>query len=343
MTDGNTSKRRAGTTAHAHAGPVARPGPWTMLALYLVAVVLFSGLASPWVFRCLHALASNGALSWLSEVDFQAVLNHLVILSSLGGAVTLLASQRALSLPTIGLARSPNAWAHVLLGLLVAAASVVVVLLVGLRSDVFSWDTRIPAARIATVGLITAVGAGLLALSEEFFFRGCLLGWLRQRVPAVTALIAVTLFFAICHFLNGGRSPSIDEITWLSGFETLGQYAARLGADTRWVPTFLMLVLVGLTLGWCRLQTSSLYLSIGLHAGWVFAGKMMFVVTDINRSQPNWWFGHGKLLGSPVSILAVGVVFAVMLWVCKLPRVRSSVQAAPAGGAATASIGGLHA
>jgi membrane protease YdiL (CAAX protease family) len=186
------------------------------------------------------------------------------------------------------------------------------------------------------VSVITAFGAALLALSEEFFFRGCLLGWLEQHVSRVVALIAVTLFFAICHFLGGAKSPSVDEISWLSGFQMLSQYAGRLAADAHWVPQFLMLALVGLTLGWCRLQTSTLYLSIGLHAGWVFSGKMLFVVTNINRATPNWWFGHGKLLGSPISIAAVGSVLVLMVWVGKRLRARDVVHSAPLAGASEA-------
>jgi hypothetical protein len=108
----------------------------------------------------------------------------------------------------------------------------------------------------------------------------------------------------------------------------LWHYAAGLSGDARWIPKFAMLVVVGLTLGWCRLQTSSLYLSLGLHAGWVFAGKMLFFVTNINRAQANSLFGHGKLLGSPISILAVGMVFVFMLWICTLPGVRSGAQTA---------------
>jgi membrane protease YdiL (CAAX protease family) len=292
--------------------------PWRALALYLLTVVVFSALASPWVFRFLHAIASHGAaLGWLKEVDFQAVLNWLLILSAIAGALVLLAAQRSLSLQAMGLAPSPHGLAQVLAGAAVAAGSVAVVLAVGLGSEVFSWDTRKPVAMIVSESATTLLAAALLAMSEEFFFRGCLLGWLRQHAHRIVALAAVTLFYAICHFMNGGRSPSIDEITWLTGFQTLWQYTGRLVGDWRWLPKFTMLVLVGLTLGWCFLQTSLLYLSIGLHGGWVFAGKMLFFVTRVDAGQARWWFGYGKLLGSPISIVAVGTVFLLMLWLCK--------------------------
>jgi len=304
--------------------------PWKALAIYLVAVIAFSALASPWVFRLFQALASrDAALGWLREADFRSVLNYLLILSAIAGALVLLASHKALSLQTMGLATSPHGLAQVLAGAVVAACSVAVVLAVGLGSDVFAWDTRKTVVTIASDSATTFIGAALLAMSEEFFFRGCLLGWLRQRVHSVAALTVVTLFYAICHFLNGGRNPSIDEITWLTGFQTLWQYAGRRAGDWGWLPNFALLVLVGLTLGWCFLQTSRLYLSIGLHGGWVFAGKMMFLVTRIDGGQANWWFGYGKLLGSPISILAVGIVLVLMLWLCKPPGVRSGTRTAP--------------
>src|SRR5207245_10218853 len=124
---------------------------------------------------------------------------------------------KAGSLLTMGLAPSPDGLAQVLAGAVVAACSVAVVLAVGLGSDVFAWDTRKTVVTIASDSATTFIGAALLAMSEEFFFRGCLLGWLRQRVHSVAALTVVALFYAICRFVYGGGHSALDRTNGLRG------------------------------------------------------------------------------------------------------------------------------
>src|SRR5262249_3526353 len=337
----STRRHRARVLAASALGRV-RPSmqPFALLVVYLASVVVVSALSAPWLYLGFQAAASHPALAWLREVDFQAVLDYLLIGSAILGAVILLASQRALSLRTVGLQASRKALRHLAFGALVASLSVAVLLPLGLASGVFSWDTRLTVGRIVSVGALAIVGASLLALVEEFLFRGCLLGWLSGRAPRLAALLTITALFAICHFLNGGRSPGIDEITWLSGFRMLGHYASRLAADARWVPQLLMLLLVGLTLGWSRLLTSTLYLSIGLHAGWVFTARMVFLVTDIHRDHGNWWFGPGRFIGSPFWIDAVGAVLVIVVLVGKRLRAgttREAVSAVRAPNAVTIS------
>jgi membrane protease YdiL (CAAX protease family) len=300
-----------------------------LLAIYLAAVVLFSALAAPWLFRlCQAGMNHAGWPDWLRGITFADVLNRLLLLSAIAGGVWLLASQKALSLRTVGLDPSPNALPHLLLGLVVSISSVLLVWILGLAVGAREWDTRNGVARIWSVTCINLVEAVLIGVSEEFFFRGCLLGWLRQRVPGMFALVVVTVFYALSHFLNPPRyARFVDKLDWLSGFRMLGQYGARLMEDGRWIPECLMLLLIGLTLGWCFLRTGRLYLSIGLHAGWVFAGKMLTFLTDANEEAYNWWFGPGSISGSPITIIVLAVVFLVMVWICKKPAMRGGGKA----------------
>ncbi|MSR65687.1 MAG: CPBP family intramembrane metalloprotease [Verrucomicrobiae bacterium] len=306
--------------------------PWRALALYLAVVIVFSTLTAPWVYALLQCLArSPEGPGVLGAWEFREVLNRVLLLSAIAGAVILLRLQNSLTLETLGLARSPLASKHLLLGACVAGLSVVVVMLVGFVTGAFQWDRDLTVPHTIQVGLVTLLIAGVVAVSEEFFFRGCLLGWLRQRTPVMLALVVVTCFYAICHFMNVPKSKAShsektiqDEVRWNSGVEMIARYGERLAQDSAWVQRFAMLVFVGLALGWCFLKTSRLYLSIGLHGGWVFAGKMMTFLTDTNRVESNWWFGYGKTIGSPITIVVVASVFVFMTWICRQPIIRGA-------------------
>ena len=310
--------------------------PWRALAIYLVVVIVLSTLTAPWVYALLQFLArSSEGPGGLGSWGFHDVLNRVLLVSAIVGAVILLRLQNSLTLETLGLARSPLAWKHLLLGVGVAVLSVGVVMVVGFVSGAFQWDADLTVQHTIKVGLLTLLIAAVVAVSEEFFFRGCLLGWLRQRTPVMLALVVVTLFYALCHFMNipkprpnHSEQPVHEEVHWNSGLEMIARYGARLAQDSAWVQRFAMLVLVGLALGWCFLRTSRLYLSMGLHGGWVFAGKMMMFLTDTNRSESNWWFGYGKTIGSPITIIAVASVFVLMIWICRQPIVRGASQQA---------------
>src|SRR5690349_71846 len=113
--------------------------PWRALAAYLVVVIVFSTLTAPWVYALLQFLASS--TEWLSGLEFHEVLNRILLLSAIVGAVILLRLNNSFTLETLGLARSPLALTHLLLGACVAVLSVVVVMLVGFATGAFHWDT----------------------------------------------------------------------------------------------------------------------------------------------------------------------------------------------------------
>ncbi len=301
---------------------------WGAIAIYLVAVVLCGAFAAPWIYWGCHWLGGQGdSLSWLAEQRFHDVLKRVLQLCALGGALGLLASQRALSRDTIGLSPSPQAGRQFLFGLGIAIASVALVVRLGIDSRALVWEEDLAGSSFASA-LVTNLCIGLLVgVMEEIFFRGCLLGWLRRQMHVAGALATVTFFYAITHFLRPPKSVKFVEVHWDTGFTMLGQYWNFLIGNGSWLPEFLMLVLIGLTLGWCFLQTSRLYLSIGLHTGWVFAGKMMMFLTDSNSDVAMWWFGSGKLIGSPITIAVLCAVFLLMIWICRRPMMQNRPHA----------------
>lgn len=302
---------------------------WGTLAIYLVAVIVCSALAAPWIYWLFQSVGTEGsALELLGEIKFHDVLNRVLLITALIGAYFLLKSQNALSRETIGWAPSPNASSHLWLGASIAVASVALAAAIGLATNALVWEGELTLATFASETATNLLAGAVVALIEETWFRGCLLGWLRQRTNAFAALGVVTLFYAIVHFMDPPKSAKRIDVDWLSGFAMLGYYGQKLTENASWLGQFILLVLIGLTLGWCFLKTSRLYLSVGLHGGWVFAGKMLTFLTQSNNLSDNWWFGRGKLIGSPITIAVVAVVSGVILWICKRPQQRNDSSAA---------------
>ncbi|MBI3160057.1 MAG: CPBP family intramembrane metalloprotease [Chloroflexi bacterium] len=82
--------------------------------------------------------------------------------------------------------------------------------------------------------LVAFLGVGVLApLAEEFYFRGLLQGWFRQRLPALPAVTITALLFGLAHFDSPGVAASA--------------------------------FLLGLVMGWAYENTRSLAVPMGMH------------------------------------------------------------------------------
>jgi membrane protease YdiL (CAAX protease family) len=62
------------------------------------------------------------------------------------------------------------------------------------------------------------------------------------------------------------------------------------------VPSIIGLFLVGVVLSYAYIRTKSLYLSIGLHAGWIFLIKENKVFFDHVKTNREWLFGDSKII-----------------------------------------------
>ena len=112
----------------------------------------------------------------------------------------------------------------------------------------------------------------MASLVEEWLFRGVLFALLLRSLSPWRAIIGLSVFFAAVHFLKP-HSPISDPIHANSGFELLGQIGVKFLHLEQFLGIFLTLFAVGVVLAYARYKTGALWLSIGLHAGWVFCMK----------------------------------------------------------------------
>lgn len=168
--------------------------------------------------------------------------------------------------------------------------------------------------------LLTGLVVGLL---EEFVFRGALTSIFSQLLKPWPLLISIAIFFALVHFLKPPAGADITEVKALSGFRMLVLIFSQFGNWYFLAAEFLVLFFIGIVLGYTRLKTQSLWLAIGLHAGWVFGVKTLSPLTARNfkPSEMMPWLGSNLRVGlaSALVVCVTGVI--VYFWVGRQRKV----------------------
>ncbi|MEZ5305360.1 MAG: CPBP family intramembrane glutamic endopeptidase, partial [Verrucomicrobiales bacterium] len=304
--------------------PPRQPGSDLIKIVAFIAAILLLGAATaPWLFL----LGKSGASSFqeggflhrvMSESPFSRYFGRSMQLWALVLIWPLIKSLR-MRRAEIGLLPNPHRFAHLGIGFAVAAGTL---LLMGWGFVQAGWFTLRPDpewGRAAQKAAGPAIGAGVI---EELLFRGAIFALaLRSLRGAVAAQLFVALFFAAVHFLTppDGVEPVEGDVGWATGFWMLGQIFKGFGDANFLLAEFTTLFAVGLTLGIARQRTASLWLPIGLHAGWIFGLKSFAAVTKGSKALRAGdhlpWAGENLKIGLiPLGIVALtGVAVALVL------------------------------
>ena len=278
------------------------------LAAYFIAIIVIGALLAPILFWSVQTLASHGVLPVSSEIRLRHVLSprHLDRCRILALAAS--SRQQRARLGRSGLAPNPY-WARdVGFGVLL---SVIPLLFCGallIASHVYSFRHVFIWPRLGKV-LLAAISVPFI---EETFFRGIVLGILLRTGRKLLSVVAVSALFAAVHFLKGSEwEPAI--VTWTSGFQSIGDAFAGFGDPMMVLAAFATLFLIGCILADARVLTRSLWLPIGLHAGWIFAsGTFSWLARGQMVALP--WIGKNLLVGMIPLVLAAVTWIVMRLW-----------------------------
>lgn len=211
-------------------------------------------------------------------------------------------------------------------GLLIGMASLgVLALVLEATGATVPRETGFSIVKFFSKAFMPSVGVGLI---EELLFRGLLLGlWLRTY-SVRTAWIGSSLMFSVVHFLSPPDGMVIaDPRAWYAGFEILGSTLGHFANPLFFVTDFIMLTMIGLLLGWCRIRTFSLWLPIGLHAGLVLALKTISMVRGMNIESPlpQWLIGNDMKSGL-LPLAALGICFACCTIIIRIFPAKSETS-----------------
>lgn len=166
--------------------------------------------------------------------------------------------------------------------------------------------------------LLQAIG---LALLEESLFRGLLQGRLRAASGPVVAVILGSVIFAVSHFLRPPKSRP-PEGWW----DTMPACFAGLGEmlTLRW-REFFGLLLVGLVLAIVRAGRRTIFLSMGVHAGWVwvrFTSNKTLEQVDERVNEDLLVLGTKRLYDGALGWCALLLTLGFVCWLTVRSRNR---------------------
>src|SRR5438034_477178 len=118
------------------------------------------------------------------------------------------------------------------------------------------------------------------------------------------------LFFSSIHFVQPADDPLLTVIyPWAGVRHVVDSFHPFLDLETLF-PGLLGLFLIGAVLCYAFERTGTLYLSIGLHAGWIFSLKTIRIFGDFRRQDLGWLFGSTdpKIVSGVVTWLGLVIV-----------------------------------
>ena len=273
------------------------------LAVYFIATVIVGALLAPVLFWAAQWVAGHAVFSSLAKYDFETFFHRAILIAAALLLWPFLRVTHVRSMADLSLVRNRLWGRDVCAGAVLSTIPLLCcgALLIAFHAysfrHIFAWS------RFGKV-LVASIAVPFI---EEWFFRGIILGFLLKTGRKYLPIIAVSALFAAVHFVKAPERTSA-VVTWSSGFNSIGHSFGRVGNLMMVASAFAMLFLIGCILADARLLTRSLWLSIGLHAGWIF-GSGTFSLLARRQSLLLPWLGKNLLVG----IIPLGV--ATLSWI----------------------------
>ncbi len=270
------------------------------LLAYLAATLLFGALSAPPLFWATQWLIARGILPFLAEYDFQRFFHRALLIGAILFFWPLLRSLGVRGWRGLGLEANASRWRDVRAGLFISIVPLLCLAAVLFQVGAYGFRREISLLGIGE----RTLSAIVVPFLEEPLFRGLILGVLMRSNPAWLAALLTSAGFSILHFLKPPEHSATD-ITWTSGFVSIGNAFHQFGEPFLLLAGFTTLFLLGCILADARIRTRSLWLPIGLHAGWIFASATF---NKVARRQFDAlpWLGDNLLIGiAPLCVAAV--------------------------------------
>lgn len=278
------------------------------LPVYLLATVLLGALLAPPLFWGAQWLIAHGWLTFLSRFDFETFFHRSLLVAALILLWPLARSLSVRSRADLELEANPLWRRDLLAGFICSAFPLLCCGAILLATPIFAVRNIID---WSAVGKAVAAAAAV-PLIEETFFRGLILGILLKSGRRYFAMFLTSALYSIVHFLKAPEHTSM-VVTWASGFNSIAHAFIQFTDPILVAAGFTTLFLIGWILADGRLQTRSLWLPIGLHAGWILtAGVFNKIARRDMIILP--WLGKNLLIGI-IPLAVAGLTWLIVrLW-----------------------------
>ena len=288
------------------------------LSIYLGAVFLGGALFAPWFYWSVQLLAEHfPVFEKLAANPFHRFVNRSLLGLALLGVWPLMRSLAVKSPRDVGLIPPGGQWRRLAGGFTLGFVSLACVAVVGLLAGTRGMNDGAPSRLLERIGG-AAVTAAVVSLLEEFLFRGAIFGALRKAVRWPTATLISAAIYAIVHYFARPEPPV--EVTWQSGFTTLGTMLGGFVDLDQVVPGFFTLVMAGALLAVAYERTGNLYFSIGLHAGWIFWRSLYTLLVGPAAGASAWFWGSDKLTDGWLGLAILAALLPLLLRLTSRPE-----------------------
>jgi uncharacterized protein len=267
------------------------------LAAYFIATIVIGAILAPILFWSAQSLAAHGVFSFLARYDFETFFHRALLIAAVLLLWPLLRLSHVRSMADLGLAPNSRWGRDLFAGVAISVVPLLFcgVLLIALHVYAFRHSVAWP--RFGKM-LVASIAVPFI---EEAFFRGIVLGVLLRTGRKYIAI------FAVVHFLKAPERTS-EIVTWTSGFSSIAHAFDGIEDPMMLASALATLFFIGWILADARVLTYSLWLSIGLHAGWIFgSGAFSRLARQQTLAFP--WIGKNMLVG----IIPLGI--AVLTWI----------------------------
>jgi len=272
------------------------------LLIYFAATLLFGALMAPVLFWTAQRLGV------LTQFDFESFFHRALLLGALIFFWPLFRSLGIKGWRDLGLQKNPHRIRDVVIGFFAAAVPLLCFGALIIALKIYQLRETISIAAVAG----RSVSALIVPLIEEPLFRGLILGVLLRASPRYVAVFFTSAVFSILHFLKAPEKTAA-VVHWNSGFISIANSFNQFTQALLLAAGFTTLFLLAWILADARLRTRSLWLPIGLHAGWIFSSALFNKIAH-REMEALPWLGKSLLIGLAPLAVALITWTLVRLW-----------------------------
>jgi membrane protease YdiL (CAAX protease family) len=270
---------------------------------YFAATILFGALAAPILFWTAQALAANGIFPALAKFEFESFFHRALMLGAIAFLGPFLRWLRIKGRRDLALEPNRRWLRHLAIGFLLSSLPVILCEIFLVERGLYSMR-----AGFSWVAILPVIGTAVIVpLIEESLFRGLFLGVLLRGLRPWPANLLSAAIFSIVHFLKA-PDQTTTTVRWFSGFVSLSHSFDQFREPMLVLGGFSTLFVIGIALGHARLGTRSLWLPIGLHAGWILASEAFGKMAQ-RQVVALPWIGKNLLVG------LVPLAICLLTWV----------------------------
>ncbi|TGK87674.1 CPBP family intramembrane metalloprotease [Leptospira noumeaensis] len=263
--------------------------------VFFVSIIFLSLLVSALIYNLQMFVYHKNQETQLKPFHFSKILSRTATVVLFISLIWFRKKIDKKSIQSLGLENfsknKPQLWIGFLVGILTLSLVIIVKIFFGVST--FSPKTWEIFDLVKCFYFLVAVFC--IAFVEELFFRGYLLqSWIGD-LGEKKAAVYTSLFFSLTHFIR----PISDPLIFVS--------------------EFIGLFLVGYILSLAWIYTRTLYLSIGIHAGWVYVVKMQPYFVESIPHDNHWVFGGERLVSGGISWMFM----IALVWFLKLSYERT--------------------